>query len=376
MKLWRCLLLLSGVLLSVSAFSQRRNLVMYYDPVNGRDTILTHVYFLDDDSRKQQYEINVRLKDGSKRNFKASEISGYRNGKKSYYSRKLNVGNEVRQALLPRMYEADSVAVYMYIQDNGKRKYYAELGKKAELVPLSDEDNPTQVNPRLLAFLKEFPVAQNEEVSKFFDGLKPTVNSFDNRHRVARTGNPNYITRFRWGVMAGAGLSKAEVEPYDFGNKLLGFGGLFADIPVYEGFSLRPEVTFSPYAFSSHQTNTAGEVNAVYNRKDLTGSLLACYTLRSFSGKWLPYALLGPEFYFVQDKSLDRAERWTDEEGYIVLEQQSIPQTKGVSLGLTAGVGVEYILSSRHSLFFDVRYRHELEEAGIRGIHFSVSFNL
>ena len=247
LKFWKSLLLLSGVLLSVSAFSQgRRNLVMFHDPVKERDTIVTHVRFLGEDSRKQQYEIGVRLKDGSERTFKASEIYGYRDGRKRYFSRKLKVGDEVRHVALPRMYGSDSVAVYLFIQDNGKRKYYVEVPKDSLLVPLVDERNPAQVNPRLLAFLKGFPVAQDEWVAEFFDGLKPTVVSFEKRHRVAHTGNPNHITRFRWGVRAGAGFSKAVVEPYDFGNKLSGFGGLFADIPVYESLSVRPEVVTVP----------------------------------------------------------------------------------------------------------------------------------
>lgn len=377
LKFWKSLLLLSGVLLSVSAFSQgRRNLVMFHDPVKERDTIVTHVRFLGEDSRKQQYEIGVRLKDGSERTFKASEIYGYRDGRKRYFSRKLKVGDEVRHVALPRMYGSDSVAVYLFIQDNGKRKYYVEVPKDSLLVPLVDERNPAQVNPRLLAFLKGFPVAQDEWVAEFFDGLKPTVVSFEKRHRVAHTGNPNHITRFRWGVRAGAGFSKAVVEPYDFGNKLSGFGGLFADIPVYESLSVRPEVVFCPYGFSSHQPTDVGEVYAVYNRKDVTGSLLACYTLRSFRGKWLPYAVLGPEFNLVMDKTLERSGRWMDGDGYMVLERKDIPQTKGMSVGVTGGVGVEYILSNRHSLFFDVRYRHELIEEGVRGICFSVSFNL
>ena len=45
---------LLGLLLSVPAFSQRNNLVMYRDTITRRDTVLTHVNFLSDDSHDMQ----------------------------------------------------------------------------------------------------------------------------------------------------------------------------------------------------------------------------------------------------------------------------------------------------------------------------------
>lgn len=375
-NIWKCMLLLLWLGFSIPIFAQRKNLIMYHDSVSGRDTILTHVTFLSDDSREMQYRIKVRLKDGVERTFSASEIAGYREGKKTYYTKQLKTGGEVRTVLLQRIFDIDSVAIYPYIQDNGKRKLYAEIGRDSLLMPFADENNPTDINPLLYSYLKEFPIVQDEVVGKYIDGVKPTVGSFERRYRVAYTGNPNFMTRFRWGVLLGANMVKPEVKPFAFGGKLLGFGGLFVDVPVYEGLSVRPELTLNPYAFSSHQTSDAGETHAVYNRKDLTGTFLFCYTLRSVKGKWLPYVLLGPEINLVLDKSVESAARWVDNEGYMVLEQLVHPQPKGTVLGVTAGVGAEFVLSTHRSLFFDVRYRYEEEEEGLRGICLTVSINL
>ena len=369
-----CLFLL-GALMSISVFSQRRNLVMYHDPIAGKDTVLTHVTFLTENNREMQSMIKTRLKDGTEKTFKAEEIVGFRDGKKMYYSKTLELDGQLLHVLLPRAYGKDSVGIYQYLQDNGKWKLYAGIGKDSLLVPIVDEANPNYVNP-LLTYLKEFPIASDVIVSEFIDGLKPTINSFERRHLVVRTGNPNYITRFRWGIMAGASMGTAKVEPFDFANKLLGFGGLFADIPVIEGLSLHPEVTFSPYGYSSNQITSLGQVLAVYNRKDLVGTFMFRYTLRMLKGKWLPYAQVGAETNWTLDKSLDSAERWTDEEGFITLEQLSYPQEKGMTLGATAGLGVEYILTPKHSLFFDLRYRQEMEKEGVRGICLTASFNL
>ena len=371
MKCWKMLLLLTGLWFSVSAFSQRRNLLMFHDPLLGKDTIISRVNFMFRDRLEKQYSIGVRLLDGNLREFKSHEIAGYREGRKNYYSRRLQTNGEVRQVLLPRVYDVDSVTIYLFIQDDGKRKLYGEIGSRDSLLfPITETDNP------LLAYLKEFPIAKDERVSAYFDELTASVGSFEKRHRVARTGNPNYITRFRWGIMLGASLGKADVAPFAYADKLLGYGGLFVEIPVYESFSVRPEVTFCPYAYSSHQTSEVGEVNAVYHRKDISGTLLFRYTLRSFKGKWLPFVQIGPELNFVLDKSMESARRWIDDKGYTVLNNEIHPVQTGTALGLTAGLGTEYLLSSRHSLFFDVRYRYELEEEGLRGLCLTVSLNL
>ena len=374
--IWKQMLVLIGLLISVSAFSQRKNLLMYHDPVTGRDTIISHVNFQYGNMREQQYQIRVRMADGKLREFLPHEISGYREGRISYYSRTVEVNGEARQVLLPRMYEVDSVFIYRFIQDNDKPKLYVQIGKDAPLIPFVDEENPARINPQLSAFLKSFPVSEESLVSKYLYAVKPTIGSFEKRHRVVRTGNHNYITRFRWGILAGASLSKADVELFDYTNKMTGFGGLFAEIPVYEDLSIRPEVAFMPYAYSSHQVINGGEKNGVYNRKDITGTFLFRYTLRSLSGKWLPFAQVGPEVNFALDKSMESASRMIDNEGFTILEKLEHPQEKGATFGLSAGVGVEYVLNTRHSLFFDVRYRQEMEEEGVKGICLTVSFNL
>ena len=89
--IWKQMLVLIGLLISVSAFSQRKNLLMYHDPVTGRDTIISHVNFQYGDMREQQDQIRVRMADGKLREFLPHEISGYREGRISYYSRTLYV---------------------------------------------------------------------------------------------------------------------------------------------------------------------------------------------------------------------------------------------------------------------------------------------
>ena len=46
------------------------------------------------------------------------------------------------------------------------------------------------------------------------------------------------------------------------------------------------------------------------------------------------------------------------------------------TIGVKAGVGVEYTLSSRHSLFFDICYTQEIEKKNIKGICLTISLNL
>lgn len=378
MKVWLRFLLLFFMLLPLSAYSQKlqKNVVMYRDPVTGVDTLMMGITLEEKDERRMQYEIVVRKPDGKTFALSARDVKGYRLGKKIVHSRQVEVNGEVRYALLPRLYGQDSLWVYSFIADDGKRASYVQLPDEPLLVPLADAADARRVNPRVQAYLKSFPVASDARVEAYIDGMSPTVLSLEKRHLVCRTGNLNYITRFRWGVMLGGGLGKLAMDDYGFDTKLQGSVGLFADVPLFDGLSVRPEVTFSPYAYGSHQSTDVVETHAVYNRKDVTGTLLFRYTVRSFEGKWLPYAMLGAEVNKVLDCSLESAERWLDDEGFTVLERHSYPQPKGMTLGVTGGVGVEYLLTARHSLFLDMRYRYELEEEGLRGFCLTVSINL
>ena len=61
--------------------------------------------------------------------------------------------------------------------------------------------------------------------------------------------------------MLGGGLGKLAMDDYGFDTKLQGSVGLFADVPLFDGLSVRPEVTFSPYAYGSHQSTDVGETH-------------------------------------------------------------------------------------------------------------------
>ena len=205
-------------------------------------------------------------------------------------------------------------------------------------------------------------------------GLLLSVPAFSQRNNLEdNAGNPPLSNRFRWGLTGGISLSRADTETFGFGNKVFGYGGLFADIPIYRGLSVRPEVTFRPHAYKGCLTNQRYEINAVYNRKDLVGAVHLRYTWHTARGKWLPYILLGPEFNWILDSSMESLEK-----NVILLEykyQNHIMEAEK-TIGVKAGVGVEYTLSSHHSLFFDIGYTQEIEKKNIKGICLTISLNL
>lgn len=378
MKVWLRYLLLLFLCVPMAAYPQKqqKNIVMYRDPVTGVDTLIAGVTLSEGDVRKMQYEIRVRTRDGKTLTFSAKDIRGYRVGKKTLHSRQVEVDGEVRHVLLPRLYGQDSVAVYSFVGNDGKRRPYVQLSADPMLMPLADAADARRVNPRVLAYFKSFPIASDEWVEAFIDRMKPTAFSLEKRHQVCRTGNPNHITRFRWGVMLGGGLGKVVTDGFEFDAKLQGSVGLFADVPVYQGLSVRPEVMFSPYGYKGQFPSEVGEVNAVYNRKDVSAALMFRYTMRSFTGRWLPFVQLGPQLNCVLDKEMESAERWTDSDGFTELTHHRYAVQKGTSLGVSGGVGVEYVVSARHSLFIDLRYSHELDDESLRGISLVLSFNL
>lgn len=377
MRAWLRLLLilLLGVPVSAHAQKQKKTVVVYRDSITGKDT-LVHGSVISGETMKMQYEIGLRLPDGQRRLFRAEDIQGYRDNNMLFYSCVVNVDGEERHVLLSRDYEQDSLMVYRFMDDEGRRRPYVQVGKNRLLIPLADEADADRVNPQVVAYLKSFPIAGDSRVEAFIDRMKPTLSALAKRHLVCRKGSVNYLTRFRWGVMLGGGMGKVAMDGFVYDNKLQGYAGLFADVPLYVDFSVRPEVTFHPYGYRGQFPSDVGEVNAVYNRKDVSAALMFRYTMRSFTGRWLPFVQLGPQLNCVLDKEMESAKRLMDSDGFTELTQHRYEVQKGTSFGVSGGVGVEYVVSARHSLFIDLRYSHELEDESLRGISLVLSFNL
>ena len=378
---YKLLLLLVSFFCITSLYAQKRNFLMYKDSVLGKDTLILNVEFSfgasSASAKQRQYSISIEKNGRIVKTYDAKDIVGYREGGTTYAPKVILVNGERRKVLLPRIYWKEPVQMYVFITDEGNKEYYFQNDKdeNSPLHPMRDDAQTGYVNP-LKTYLEEFPIAQdNEEVKAYIRSMKPTVNSFRSRYKVCRTGNANYIPRIRWGVLAGAGIAKLFLESYDFKPKLQGFVGVFADIPLIDGFSFHPELTYRKYAFSKLEESKT-KLNVVYNRQDFVLPLMLRYTLVSLKGKILPYMQLGAELGYALKNESASQYTTTDPDDFIVWTESGIIKHDKFGIAYTAGIGTEWKIRSNHSLFLDLRYCKETTKDYLTGYYAVVSFNL
>lgn len=370
------LLCLGGI--TTSVFAQKRNYILYKDTVTGKDTVIMNVSFANKDYKKKQYAVSiVNGENAIIHTYKAEDIAGYKEGRTLYVSRSLSVDGEVRRVLLPRVYWKDNISIYSFIPDKGQSRFYVQMPNDSLLLPLKGNSETNGINP-LVTYLETFPVAQNETVRKYIRSMKPTPDSFENRYRICRTGNLNYIPEVRWGVLAGAGMVDLTYSNDDFGQKFQGFVGIFADFPIFEGLSLHPELTYREYSQTAafYESDKKNKGNSIYNRRDLIMPLMLRYTLISLKGKVLPYIQAGAELNMAFKKEYASQFMYIDEKGYTNwVENDPVSQDK-FAIAYTMGLGVEWKLLPTHSLFFDLRYSRENSDTRQNGYYAVLSFNL
>jgi hypothetical protein len=192
------------------------------------------------------------------------------------------------------------------------------------------------------------------------------------------TGNSNYLpTGFRWGVLAGIGRGELNIDHYQFETQTVqGFFGLFADLPVWNGISIHPELTYHKYAFNGIKGDEQGGIDAAYNRQVIAPAVLCRYTLLPVRGKVLPFVQGGIALNVPLSGTIKTQRYATQPESNTLYVKRDTYEADKMSAALIAGVGVEYKAFARHSLFFDVRYRRDLGEQQLSGFYLSLSCNL
>ncbi|WP_418697376.1 outer membrane beta-barrel protein [Bacteroides sp.] len=369
------LLCLGGI--TTSVFAQKRNYILYKDTVTGKDTVIMNVSFANKDYKKKQYAVSiVNGENKIIHTYKAEDIAGYKEGHILYVSRNLSVDGEVRRVLLPRVYRNDDISIYSFIQDDGRKEYYAQMPNDSLLLPLKGSPETNGANP-LSAYLEQFPaVKENEYIRAYVNQLKPTINSFDNRYIVCRTGNSNYIPHFKWGVLCGAGIYHLSSGGFSFNTKGVCSAGLFADQPLLMGFSVHIELAYQQYAFN-YEADDITEKSVAFNCRNISLPIALRYTAVSLRGKCLPFIHAGVQLNFSFKREIESQwKEWKDDEycRWVYNPSQSLKKNNP---SLMAGLGVEWKLRARHSLFFDIRYCRELSNSYyLEGYYATVSYNL
>ncbi|MDR0976534.1 MAG: PorT family protein [Prevotellaceae bacterium] len=389
-------LLLAGLLCGLAAAqAQKRNYIIYHNAETGRDTIVRGVSFLKETPERLQHAVTVITSAGGQ-TYTPDELLGFRGAGKARVSKPLLIDGTVRRLFVERAGDiGDAFVAYRYINPLGIVEYYyhptvAIDAPEPTLLPMKGEGDNAFAAP-LMALLEQSPAMRREEVAQAVSRSEATYKRYMMLAHVCRTDNPNYLpTGFRWGPLVGIGSGTLHMRDYTFDRQTpQGMFGLFGDLPIVNGVSLHPELTFHKYAFNGPKGGSNSEEEIIhalkmgigseamaYNRQDITPTLLIRYTLLPLRSKVLPFVQAGVGANIVLSGNMQTQQYLMNiSANHIWLERQTHPITKPLGT-LTVGVGVEMKVLRRHSLFLDLRYRRELTRQPLSGVYTTLSFNL
>ncbi|MDR0893864.1 MAG: porin family protein [Prevotellaceae bacterium] len=325
---------------------------------------------LKDTPTNQQYGVTLLSIDGEQA-ITPHDIAGYYDGRVLRMSKSLFVDGRVQQLFVEEAGAVgDAFIFFKFLNPQGEAEYYyqkvaqlsEEGGETALLLPVKGKGDEVFA-AELTDYLKQYPAFRSKRAQSYIRRSTPTYKRFQSLYQMSIADRTkNLPPTFRWGVSAGGGMvffedsdfSMNDIDPH-------ALFGLFAEWYIANGFSVRPELTYRSYSHSDLRF-----FYYKYKRQDLTPGLLVRYTKVSYKGKWLPYVQVGIDY------NLALSADWYNPR----LARQDNERAKTQTISLVGGVGLEYKLNPRHSLFMDLRYRKELFEISRDGLYLSLSYNL
>jgi hypothetical protein len=182
--------------------------------------------------------------------------------------------------------------------------------------------------------------------------------------------------------MIGGGFSQIKSEGnLSFSNESHVTLGLFADLPIYKYFSFHPEIYYLKNAKLNEQASSI--IGMSFNREYINLPLLARFSFINLKSRAIPYVQVGPEIIYLI-KGETNGYEIRNATGYETqLTEWDTYFHKNFSMTINAGIGLEYKLNRRHSLFVDIRYRFEPSmqlldnrKTSMNSVFTTLSFNL
>lgn len=299
-----------------------------------------------------------------------------------FYSVSFKYKGEQKKAFLRRyLYDPkDDLAFFVYYNEADQPIYYFRRGNEGEVQALADDSATGYVSP-IHTFLREKVGKNADAFEPYFAASDITPTHLQGLLKAVHMGNVNRIPKFRWGITANVGLYDLENKEYEFDKKVIGAGGLFADIPLIDCLSLHPELTFTTYGYKGQVSFNKERSSAVYNGTEVMVPIMFRYTFKYIPGNVLPYVQVGYQPSFLLNNKLEyrylsEGLQYEGDYSYYTKLYEGQDDTKKFTSALTAGVGIEYIFKNNHRVYLDVRGAFSPVKFGRTGFAFSLSYNL
>lgn len=344
---------------------------------DGKDSLFNNVK-LYDSNKKLEAQGEARYMDslGNVTVFRPEDLVFYGFGKKSLVSVSILADDgSVRRVFARRVYRIDEDDLALFRVYRTEKKWELYIGKYGEVLkPVRGADGTDHLSDILLK--RNAEAGGDAELADYIPTISGSRHSISRAVHLIDRQNPNLIPKIRWGVGVGVDLNTPIVEKALVGRhtgtmQVHPTATVFADFRGSFGVTFHPELTFRRSTTMMEDiriTNVEDKVtrkynfNYAYNRTAIELPLLFRYTPTSLKGKWLPFISAGVMVDFnVQDKCYDYFTYTTEgSKEDSNLSFNSVYEGNKVSASFVVGAGVEYRLSTKHSLFFDARYYKQL----------------
>ncbi len=336
---------------------------------DGRDSLVNNVIFTGIDSISSWQHQMIYRQGDSLRRLLPEQVSRVKRGNKTYWSQMI----ETRPGVVERLMVQRSLnggegwpSLYKYYEEEDKPQIYVQVqdGVLKRLDP-KDPDNVFRHELRRL----NAEQGGNAQIDQRLTKLKANRYGLREARALIASQNDNQIPRNRYGVGIGlfgnsTQLTLVEKEgslSLPRQNQLQMTVTAWADFRSLDGLSFHPELTFQKTsahvpAVDNHRAEVA------FNRTQLCVPLLVRYTCVQLHGPWLPYVEGGVQLYTTMRNECKLQYIMYDNEDYVAGMSISEYSENSSWINPVAGLGVEYRLTPRHSLFFDVRYLLGLED--------------
>ncbi|MFA5974382.1 MAG: hypothetical protein WC780_18680 [Lentimicrobiaceae bacterium] len=344
------LLLILILILPLAIFSQRAMI--------GNDSITKMINFIEGNEIENS-QICREAINGTVVIHTPNDITWYRYNDKKYFSKYIQLKNETKRVFLEQLVTG-RIALYYYCDKSSKRfyierdsTYFIELIEKSgdssvfrntlsnycsDCQTVSEAVNFVRFNKKSLSFFfKKFNSCENRPYPFSKYGLYLGLNS-------------SYLSVFPENSSGAGDLYNAK-SIIDH-SLLIGF---FLDLPIFRSdFTFHPEIYYCKNAFSNQQFQNNIETNIVVNVSAINTPVLIRYTypfkkVHLFINSGIIYSYL-----FKNENSIYRTEV---QNNIVEIQKESNEELINRNqIKLSFGLGCNYLLNYRNSVFFELRY--------------------
>jgi hypothetical protein len=272
-----------------------------------------------------------------------------------YVSAEINLHGNLKKVFLEEVIRIDSIIVYYYPDRKEDLFYFQKIDGTLEL--MQNEE----------AFLDLLRNADCPEIIAFVDSKRKkklnrkTINVYS---RAYSDCNTNLLPSYHFGITTETGILKPGSNKYQNFSYDLSFSfliGIFAQIPLDECFSFRPEILYS------YIDNPKGQISGLkaYKRESIQFPVVFRYNFNHTKGNIIPYIDLGPLLDLKTSKEsgtiLGSRFPLEGENDWNTLANSEISL---LQYGVVLGGGIEYKLNRRNSIYAGLRFKY-VEGSGV-----------